>query len=286
MNSASLKLLVLVGIVGFFVVTTTFYTVDQTMSAIAVRLGKPVGGVKAPGLHFKMPFVQTILYFDNRLLEYDSAPAEILTKDKKNLVVDNYSKWRIIDPLKLYKSVRNVNGAQSRLDDIIYSEMRTELGKHTLSEVVSETRTDIMRIVTQKSNEKAADYGIEINDVRIKRADLPQENEKHVYGRMRTEREREAKRYRSEGEEQSIKIRAEADKDREIIFAEANKSAQIIMGEGDATATRIYAEAYSKDKAFFAFYKTLEAYKNSLSKDVRLILTPDSEFLKFMEKSR
>jgi len=241
MGSHKPKIVIIILLLALFALSSSLFKVDESQTAIVVMLGKPTGVEKVPGLHPKIPFIQNILYFDRRLLEYDAAPAEILTKDKKNLVVDNYSKWRIVDALKLYQSVKNVDGAQSRLDDIIYSEMRTELGKHTLSEVVSETRPDIMRLVTEKSNQKAADYGIEILDVRIKRADLPKENEKHVFGRMRAEREREAKKYRSEGEEASIKIKAEADKDREVIFAEARKKAEQIMGEGDAIGTRIYA---------------------------------------------
>ncbi len=283
MESKQGKFILIAAVLVLIGAGTTLYTVDQTQSAIVIQLGKPVGDIKGPGLHVKIPFVQNVLYFDRRLLEYDAAPAEILTQDKKNLVVDNYSRWRIVDPLKLYQSVRNIAGAQSRLDDIIYSEMRRELGLHTLSEVVSETRSRLMENVTENSNKKAADYGIEIVDVRIKRADLPKENEKHVFGRMRAEREREAKKYRSEGQEQSIKIKAEADKDREIILADARRKAQEIMGEGDAQATKIYAEAYSMDKEFFEFYRSIEAYRRALPADLKLVLTPNSEFLKYMK---
>ncbi len=285
MGSHKVKAVIIFVIILLFTTYSSLFQVDESQTAIVVMLGKPTGTERPPGLHPKIPFFQQILYFDRRLLEYDAAPTEILTKDKKNLVVDNYSKWRIVDALKLYQTVKNVEGAQSRLDDIIYSEMRTELGKHTLSDVVSETRPEIMRIVTEKSNSKASDYGIEILDVRIKRADLPKENEKHVFGRMRAEREREAKKYRSEGQEASIKIKAAADKDREIIFAEARKKAEEIMGEGDAIGTRIYAKAYSKDRNFFEFYKSLEAYKKALTSDLKFVLSPDSEFLKFIDKN-
>lgn len=286
MGSYKVKAIIIIAIVLLFVGYSALFKVDESQVAIVVMLGKPTGVEKMPGLHPKIPFFQQILYFDRRLLEYDAAPTEILTKDKKNLVVDNYSKWRIVDALKLYQTVKNVEGAQSRLDDIIYSEMRTELGKHTLSDVVSETRPDIMRIVTEKSDQKASGYGIEILDVRIKRADLPQENEKHVFGRMMAERQREAKKYRSEGQEASIKIKAEADKDREIIYAEARKKAEEVMGEGDAIGTRIYAAAYSKDQDFFEFYKTLEAYKTALSNDLKLVISPESEFLKFLDRNK
>jgi len=174
----------------------SFFIVDQTQSALILQLGKPVRDVMKPGLNFKLPFVQNVIFFDKRVLEYDSAPAEILTEDKKNLVVDNYAKWKIIEPLKFYQTVKNYYGAQSRLDDIIYSELRVVLGKHTLQEIVSLKRSEIMSLITKKCNEISHKYGIEILDVRIKRADLPPENERHVYDRMKAERKRQAKKYR------------------------------------------------------------------------------------------
>lgn len=261
-----------------------FFTVDQTQQAILIQMGKPVGETLGPGLHFKLPFIQKVVRFEHRILVYDAAPAEILSKDKKNLVVDNYSKWRITDPLKFYQTVRNIAGGQSRLDDIIYAQLRVELGVHTLTEVVSEARSALMEKVTARSNKLAKEYGIEVIDVRIKRADLPPENERHVFDRMRAEREREAKRYRSEGQEKSMKIKAAADRERAIILAAAYQEAEKIKGEGDKEAIKIYADAITQDPKFYDFIRSIEAYKKGLNNGkTTFILTPDSEFLKFLD---
>ncbi len=258
-----------------------FFTVDQTEQAFLLQLGKPVGGVLGPGLHFKIPFLQQVMHFEQRILAYDAAPAEILTKDKKNLVVDNYSKWQIADPLKFYQTVKTIEGAQSRLDDIIYAQLRVELGVHTLTEVVSEKRSELMKKVTQKSNQLAADYGIKVVDVRIKRADLPPENERHVFERMRAEREREAKRYRSEGKEQAMKIRAAADRERAIILAQAFQQAEQIKGQGDEEAIKIYAKSIRQDPEFYAFIKSMEVYQKGFDKKTQLIITPSHPLMKF-----
>ena len=268
----------------FSAVRSIFFTVDQTQKAILLQLGKPVKEINNPGLHFKIPFIQNVIFFDNRVLEYDSAPAEILTQDKKNLVVDNYAKWKIKSPLKFYETVKNYYGAQERLDDIIYSELRVVLGKHTLQEIVSLKRSEIMTFITINCNKIAKKYGIEIVDVRIKRADLPPENERHVYDRMKAERYRQAKKYRSEGMEQALKIKSQTDKEKNIILSEAKKEAEIIKGEGDAKAIEIYGKAFSQDANFYEFYRIMNAYSNSLTKKDKIILTPDNEFLKFFEK--
>lgn len=273
-------------IVLIVAINMTIFTVDQTKQAIVVMLGKPVGDVKRPGLHFKLPIVQEVIYFENRLLEYDAAPAEILTEDKKTLVLDNYSRWRIADPLLFYKTVKNISGAQSRLDDIVYAQLRVELGRHTLTDIVSKVRSDVMERVTARSKKIAVDYGIEVVDVRIKRADLPPENENAVYGRMRAERERQAKKYRSEGQEESLKIKADADKDRTILLAEAYEKSETIKGEGDAKALKIYADAFGKDMKFFSFLKTLEANEKSMKDNTTLVLSPKSEFLQYLDKSK
>lgn len=277
------KLTIIILFLVVFLVSLTIFTVDQTQQAIVIQLGKPLEGIKGPGLHFKVPFIQQVINFETRILVYDAAPTEILTQDKKNLVVDNYAKWKITEPLKFYKTVKNVSGAQSRLDDIVYAQLRVELGKHTLEDTVSMTRNAIMDIVTKKSNELAKSYGIEVVDVRIKRADLPEQNEKHVFDRMRAERERQAKQYRSEGAEESQKITAKADMERTIILARANKEAEELMGIGDAESIRIYAEAYQQDLGFFEFSRSLEAYKKTLKEKTTLVMTPDMKFLKFMK---
>jgi len=266
-------------------INQAFFVVDQTQQAIVLQLGKPVRVLREPGLYMKIPFLQNVLTFEKRVLEYDAAPAEILSSDKKNLVVDNYSKWRITNPLVFYQTVRNITGAQSRLDDIIYSQLRVILGKNTLTEVVSLKRDVIMKEVTARSNAIAKDYGIEVIDVRIKRADLPPQNEKHVYERMRAERQREAKRYRSEGKEIELKIRAEADKERTIILAEAYKKSEEIKGKADALALKIYADAYNRDPEFYAFTRSLQAYKDAFAKDTTVVLVPDNWFLKYFTKA-
>ncbi len=270
----------------FLGLTQFVFTVDQTQDALVLMLGKPMRTIHEPGLNIKIPFAQQVIFFDNRVLEYDAAAKEVITKDKKTLVMDNYAKWRIKDPLKFYQTMRSEVGAQSRLDDIIYSNLRAELGKYTLAQVVSENRSHIMEDVTRDTDEKALSYGIEVVDVRIKRADLPPENEKSVYDRMKAEREQEAKRYRSEGEEVAIRIRAEADKERTIILAEAKRKSQELKGEGDALATKIYAEAFQKDPDFFEFIRTMEAYKESLGAETLMVISPDSEFFKYFKQSR
>jgi len=262
------------------------FIVDQREKALVLELGKPVSEALGPGLHFKLPFIQNVIYFDARVLEYDAPPAEILTQDKKNLVVDNYSRWRIKDPLKFYQSVRTVSQGISRIDDIVYAELRVALGQYLLTEVVSSKRAEIMERVTKKCDELLANYGIEVLDVRIKRADLPPENEKAVYNRMRAERERQAKTYRSEGREEATKIRAQADKERTIMLAEAKQKAEQLKGEGEAEATLIYAKALEQDSEFYQFTRSLEAYKQSLSKDTELVLTPNSEFFKYLKSSK
>lgn len=268
----------------FFLIQGAFFTVDQTELALVVQLGKPVREIDDPGLNFKVPFIQNVIRFEKRLLLYDAAPTEIITKDKKSLVVDNYSRWKIVEPLKFYKTVFNEIGAQSRLDDIIYAQLREELGKHTLLEIVSEKRADIMETVTATSDETAGKYGIEIYDVRIKRADLPKENEEHVFGRMKAERQRQAKKYRSEGEEAALKLRAQADKEKTIILAEAYKEAQDIKGEGDAEAIRIYADAYERDPEFFGFVKSLEVYRKAMKSGTKLVISSDSKVFEYLSE--
>ncbi len=261
------------------------FSVDETKQVVITQMGRPVRSITDPGLHVKLPYpIQTAHYFDDRLLLYDSAPTEILTEDKKNLVVDNYARWRIVDPLLFMQTVRDENGAQARLDDIIYSELRVELGKHDLLEVVSTAREQLMKMVTDRCDRRARDYGISIVDVRIKRADLPEENERFVYERMRAERRRKANMYRSEGEEEALKIRAQTDKEKTILLAEAYKSAQEIRGEGDAAATKIYAAALQADPEFYRFWRTLEAYRAALDSSTVLVLSPDSDFFRYLQR--
>jgi len=276
--------LILIIIAVLILANLTLFTVDETKQAIVLQFGKPVRAIKESGLNWKLPFIQNVRYFEDRLLIYDSAPTEIITKDKKTLIVDNYARWRIINPLTFLQTVRDINGAQTRLDDIVYSELRVDLGLFNMSEIVSEKRESIMERVTKICNEKSNTYGIEIVDVRIKRVDLPPENEKYIFERMKAERERIAKQYRAEGEEESAKIIAETEKEKTVILAEAYKTAQILKGEGDAEAAKIYTESFNQDPEFYKFLRTLEAYKNTFKDKTTLLLSSESEFLKYLNK--
>ncbi len=279
----------IIGVIGvilllFVLGASPVFIVDITQTAIVVQLGKPVRNITSPGLELKAPFIQEVTYFDKRLLDYDSSAQEVITQDKKTILIDNFAKWRITDPLKVYQAFQTQRGALRRLDDIIYSELRVEVGRHDLSDIVSKTRSEVMSLVTQRANEKAAVYGIEIQDVRIKRADLPEQNEKAVFARMQAERERQAKQYRAEGAEEAQKIRSEAEKDREIILAGAYKTSEELRGEGDAKAFKLYATAYRQDPKFFEFTRTMEAYKKSFKENATIVMSPDSEFFKYLKQ--
>ena len=272
-------------VIGLFLLgASPLFIVDIIQNAIVVQLGKPVRNITEPGLYVKIPFIQEVTYFDKRLLDYDSEPQDVITQDKKTLLLDNYAKWRIVDPLKVYQNFQTQRGALQRLHDIIYSELRVELGRHDLLEIVATDRADIMKIVTQRSNEKASAYGIEIQDVRIKRADLPEQNEKAVFARMQAERERQAKQYRAEGAEEAQKIRSEAEKDREIILAEAYRESEELRGAGDAKAFKVYADAYRQDPHFFEFTRSMEAYKKTFKDKSTLVVSPDSEFFRYLKQ--
>lgn len=267
-----------------FLLLQCVFVVDQTERAILLQLGKPVGNSDyGPGLHFKIPFVQNVIFFDARVLEYDAPAAEILTQDKKNMVVDNFSRWKIVNPLMFYRTVRNVQGGVSRIDDIVYSQMREALGRYTLTEIVAVERSTIMDEVTTKSNVFLREYGIYIIDVRIKRTDLPQENQLAIYGRMQAERERQAKQYRSEGREEATKITTMADRERAVLLADARRAAEAARGEGEAAATAIYAQALSQDPDFYEFVRTMDAYKKTMKDQTQFVLTPQSEFFKYLQ---
>ena len=270
--------------IAFAVWRLVFFTVPQWMQAVVVRLGEPVRTVREPGLYVKIPFVQEVLYFDRRILDYDAQPRELLTVDKQQLVVDNYARFRILDPLQFYRTVRNEAGAQSRLDDILYSNVRETLGRHTLREIVSEKRAELLEQVTKRSDENARSYGIEVIDVRVRRVDLPEKNEQNVFSRMRTERERLAKKFRAEGEEEARKITSGADKDVRILMADARRQADIERGTGDAQAVKIFADAYGRDPGFYEFVRTLEAYRKTLGEGTTLILSPSSEFFRLLKE--
>ena len=260
-------------------VTQCCFTVHQTQQALVLQLGDPLPEIYRPGLHFKLPFIQKVVYFDARVLDYAASSREAFTVDKKTIVLDNYARWRISDPLQFYRTMRTIPGAQARLDDVVYSQLRALVGAYTLTEVVSKERATIMARVTEKVSDLMKPYGVEVLDVRIKRTDLPAENQRAIFGRMRAERERQAKQYRSEGVEEATKLRSEADRERAVILAEANRRSSVIRGEGDATAARVFAEAFSRAPDFYKFQRGLEALKKSFEQNSRIVITNDDPFL-------
>ena len=279
MKKALSLLLPVIALVGF----SAIFIVDETEQVVILQLGKPVKTVTKPGLNFKLPFpIQEKITFDDRLLEYDSPPEEILSKDKKSLIVDNYVRWKIVDPLQFLKTVQAIPTAKSRMDDIVYSELRRELGTHDMVEIITENREEIMDVITRESNSATLDYGISVVDVRIRRVDLPAENEASIYARMEAERKRQANKFRSEGEEEAQKIRAATDRDKTIILADAYKEAERIRGEGDAKAVQVYARSYSSDPKFYEFVRTLDAYKKVVDDKTTLVLPSDSKLFKLL----
>ena len=271
-----LPIITLVGLSSIFIV-------DETQQVVILQLGKPVKTIIEPGFNVKLPFpFQERIVFDDRLLEYDSPPEEILSKDKKSLIVDNYVRWKIIDPLQFLKTVQAIPTAKSRMDDIVYSELRRELGTHDMVEIITQNREEIMDVVTKASNEATLSYGISVVDVRIRRVDLPSENEESIYARMEAERKRQANKFRSEGSEEAQKIRAATDRDKTIILADAYKEAEKIRGEGDAKAVQVYARSYSSDPKFYEFVRTLDAYKKVVDDKTTLVLPSDSKLFKLL----
>ncbi len=277
------KILTAIGVILVFLGLTSIFIVDETEQVVVLQFGKPVRIITEPGLHMKVPFpIQEKNVFDNRLLEYDSPPEEILSKDKKSLIVDNYVRWKIVDPLQFLKTVQAIPTALSRMDDIVYSELRRELGTHDMVEIITENREELMEKVTVASNRATQDYGIEVVDVRIRRVDLPSQNEESIYARMDAERKRQANKFRSEGEEEAQKIRATTDRDKTIILADAYKEAEQIRGQGDAKAVEVYAKAYSVDPKFYEFVRTLDAYKKIVDDKTMLVLPSDSRLFKLL----
>lgn len=281
-----LKILLLGSLVALALVLVVlkqvFIIVDEREQVIVTQFGEYIRTIQKPGLALKMPFLHSAIRFDRRVLVSDAPQAEYLSQDKKRLVADPVTRWRISDPLVFFKTVRDESGARARLDDLVFSELRGEVASHTFATVIGSNREAIMDNVAKSAREKAREFGIEVVDVRIKRADLPKEVQQSVFARMQAEREREAKRYRSEGEEEANKLRAQTDKERTIVLAEAEQNAQKLRGEGDATASRIYAEAYGKDPEFYRFVRSLQSYELFLGKRSTLLLSADSPLLRYL----
>ncbi len=277
------RLVIGLGLVLVFVAAQAAFTIGEWEQGMVVQFGNPKRIIQEPGLYFKLPVAQNLVRFEKRVLTTDAHESEYITLDKKRVLVDHVSRWRIEDPLQFYRSVRDRIRAMARLDDIISARLRQEIATHNFLDLIREKREDIMAIVTKDTRETAKTFGIEVTDVRIKRLDLPEEVQASVFARMRAERERIAKRYRAEGEEQAQQIRASADREREVILATAYESSEKLKGEGDAEATRVYADAFGKDAEFYAFTRRLQTYEKILANDTTLILNPDSELLSYLQ---
>jgi membrane protease subunit HflC len=278
------KLKILLPIIGVlaFISYTTMFTVNEIQQAIILQFGDPKRVIQKAGLNFKIPFVQNVVLLDKRILNLDAPSEEIIASDQKRLIVDAFARFKIKDPLKFYISVGNERVARSRLSTIINSRIRNVLGQQELQTLLSKDRSKQMALIQEGVNTEAQKFGIEIVDVRIKRADLPQANSDAIYRRMQTEREREAKEFRARGAEMAVTITSTADKEVSIILADANKNSEIMKGEGDGERNRIFAEAFGRDPEFFAFYRAMQAYETALiGGETSLILSPDSEFFKF-----
>ena len=273
-----LPLIIVLAVTAFF----SIFIVKEINQAIVLQFGDPKRIILKPGLNFKIPFIQNVVFLDKRILNLDAPPEEVIASDQKRLIVDAFARFQIVDPLKFYISVGNERVARSRLSTIINSRIRSVLGTQRLQTLLSADRTNQMALIQDGVNNEAEKFGIKIVDVRIKRADLPPANSEAIYRRMQTEREREAKEFRAKGAEMAITITSTADKEVTVILAEAEKKSEIMKGEGDGERNKIFAGAFGKDPEFFAFYRSMQAYEKALiGGETSLILSPDSEFFKF-----
>jgi len=278
MRKILLPIIIAIGALAFF----SIFIVKEINQAIVLQFGDPKRIISSPGINFKIPFIQNVVFLDKRILNLDAPPEEVIASDQKRLIVDAFARFQIVDPLKFYISVGNERVARSRLSTIINSRIRSVLGTQRLQTLLSADRTNQMAVIQDGVNNEAEKFGIKIVDVRIKRADLPPANSEAIYRRMQTEREREAKEFRAKGAEMAITITSTADKEVTVILAEAEKKSQIMKGEGDGIRNKIFADAFGRDPEFFAFYRAMQAYEKALiGGETSLILSPDSEFFKF-----
>jgi membrane protease subunit HflC len=274
----ALLILLVVVIIGY----SSVFTVDMTEQSLVVRLGEPVHVVTDPGLHFKAPFIDTVIDIDKRILDLENPSQEVIASDQKRLVVDAFARYRIKDALHFYQSVGSIQAANIQLTTLLNASLRRVLGEVTFIQVVRDEREKLMGLIRDQLDHEAGAYGIQVVDVRIRRADLPEQNSQAVYQRMQTERQREAAEFRAQGGQKAQEIRANADREATVIVAEANSTAERIRGEGDGERNRLFAEAYGKDADFFGFYRSMTAYENGLkSSDTRFLLRPDFDFFKY-----
>ncbi|MES2214490.1 MAG: protease modulator HflC [Pseudomonadota bacterium] len=287
MQKPSLPILIFSAFLGLAIVSSLFFTIDQRQYAVVFQFGEAMRVITKPGLNIKVPFIQNVEYFDNRLLSIDAEAKELTASDEKRIIVDAFAEFKITDPITFYKTVHNYQGLRLRLNKIIEASMRKVIGRVPLTTLLSGERSNVMMEIHDLVNSSAKNFGIDVIDVRILRTDLPKENSAGIYSRMQTDREKEAKQIRAEGEEEAARIRAKAEKESKIIIAEAYRNGQITKGEGDKAAALIYNDVYSKDPEFFKFYKSLMTYRNTLKKeDTTFILSPNSEALKFLNMGK
>ncbi|HEY1797153.1 MAG TPA: protease modulator HflC [Stellaceae bacterium] len=287
MNRRILTIVAVVLIAVGVLADSSLFIVEQTEQALVLQFGQPVRVVRDPGLYFKRPFIQNVISYDKRVLDFEPPHEEVIASDQKRLVADSYTRYRIDDPLLFYQTVGTEDGVRARLLSIVSGSLRRVLGSVTLSDVLSEKRAAIMSHIRDEVAAEAKGFGIHVIDVRLRRADLPPENSEAIYARMQSERQQQAAQYRGEGSEAAQTVRANAERERTVILADANRDAQKLRGEGDAQAIKIYADAYGQDKSFFAFYRSLAAYKDALNgQTTTFVLAPDSEFFRYLNGSQ
>jgi membrane protease subunit HflC len=285
MNRRLLVVLAVVLVVAGFALTNAVFIVDQTEQALVLQFGEPRRVIRTPGLWAKRPFLEDVKRYDNRLLDFEPPPEEVIVSDQKRLVVDTYTRYRITDSLLFYQTVNTEAAVRARLSAMVNGSLRRVLGNVTLSALLSHERPAIMGQIRDEVAEQGKSFGIEVVDVRIRRADLPEENSQAIFARMVSERQQQAAQYRGEGAEAAQSVRANADRERTIIVAEAQRSAQRVRGDGDAESIRIYADAFGQDKEFFSFYRSMQAYRDALNgRSTSFVLTPGSGFFRFFEK--
>ena len=281
--------IILLGVLAaaIFTASSTLFTVHQTQQVLITQFGEPRRVIQEPGLHWKLPFIQSVIGFDRRLLDFDAPGEEVILGDQRRLIVDSFTRYRITDPLRFFQTVGATEaGIRARLNSIVTSSLRRVLGNEPLLAVLSTDRARIMGEIRRQVNEEARQFGIAVEDVRIRRADLPGENTQAILSRMQSERERVAREARAEGAEVAQRVRASAERERTVLIAEAQAQADILRGQGEQEAIRIFAEAFQRDPAFFQFWRTMQAYREAFAEgDTRLVLTPDSEFFRYFRES-
>jgi modulator of FtsH protease HflC len=286
MDRRLLIVIAVVLVIAGILAMSALFIVDQTQQALVLQFGQPRRVIRDPGLWIKRPFLEDVILYDNRLLDFEPPPEEVIVSDQKRLVVDTYTRYRITDPLLFYQTVNSEAAVRARLNAMVSGSLRRVLGNVTLSALLSDQRPAIMHQIRDEVSAQGKGFGIDVVDVRIRRADLPEENSQAIYARMVSERQQQAAQYRGEGAEAAQTVRANADRERTVILAEAQRDAQKVRGDGDAQSIRVYADAFGQDKEFFAFYRSMQAYRDALNgHTTSFVLTPDSGFFRFFENS-